>query len=84
LPPYNKLNMHLSILGTAAVSLLASLSSASPTQSDNQLPFLATDNSVTPSASSPVYKNNNATYGPVPKEEQLSSVEYLEIAPSSF
>ncbi|KAI1744723.1 hypothetical protein F4680DRAFT_443995 [Xylaria scruposa] len=26
--------------------------------------------------------NNNVTYGPVPKEEQLFQVEFLEIAPS--
>lgn len=26
--------------------------------------------------------HNNATYGPVPKDEQLFSVEFLEIAPT--
>jgi hypothetical protein len=26
--------------------------------------------------------NNNATYGPVPKAEQLMQVEFLDIAPS--
>ncbi|KAH8747102.1 hypothetical protein BGZ57DRAFT_181977 [Hyaloscypha finlandica] len=29
-----------------------------------------------------VYGHNNATYGPVPEDEQLFSVEFLEIAPT--
>ena len=70
----------------AAVSLLASVSSTSPTRSETQLPFLtAANNADTLSRTfSRVYGSNNATYGPVPKEEQLFQIEFLEIAPSPF
>ena len=30
------------------------------------------------------YGTNNATYGPVPKADQLFDIEFLEIAPSPF
>jgi hypothetical protein len=80
--------MRRSITWLAATTLLASLSSStSPTRGEHQLPFLAAaDNadSLSSGTSSRVYGNNNATYGPVPKEEQLFHIEYLEIAPSPF
>jgi hypothetical protein len=83
--PIDKPNMRRSISLLAATSLLASLSSTSPTRSEHQLPILADDNANTlPSNSSRVYGNNNATYGPVPRQEQLFQIEYLEIAPSPF
>jgi hypothetical protein len=84
--PINKPNMLRSISWLAATTLLASLSSTSPTRGEHQLPFSADDNANTllPSNSSRVYGNNNATYGPVPREEQLFQIEYLEIAPSPF
>lgn len=69
----------------AVVLYSASISSASLTPSEHQLPFLADNNAkALPSNSSRVYGNNNATYGPVPREEQLFQIEFLEIAPSPF
>lgn len=37
---------------------------------------------VTSGTAGPVYGNNNATYGPVPRSEQIFEIESLEIAPS--
>jgi hypothetical protein len=82
-PLYRPLSKMRWLLRALAVVLCSA--SKSPTHDEHQLPFLADDNANTlPSKSSRVYGNNNATYGPVPEEEQLFKIEFLEIAPSPF
>jgi hypothetical protein len=50
----------------------------------SQAPFKPTDELVSPEAAGRVRGMNNATYGPAAEEDQLLSIEFLEIAPSPF
>lgn len=59
------------------VICIAALVGAQPVQ---QEPLLSTENIM--AQPDKVFGHNNATYGPVPKEDQLFSVEFLEIAPT--
>lgn len=54
-------------------------------QGDNrQLPSKSPGKLISPDQADRPYGTNNATYGPVPKAEQLFDIEFLEIAPSPF
>ncbi|KAK4987767.1 hypothetical protein LTR50_004420 [Elasticomyces elasticus] len=49
---------------------------------DEQQPLVHVDSMATSETALRVPGTNNATYGPVPKTEQIFYVEFLEIAPS--
>lgn len=67
-------NMFLSIALLSFLTCLGSPRTLSNTRSDQQQLF---SNEL-----SRPWGTNNATYGPVPEVEQLSKIEWLEIAPS--
>ena len=51
---------------------------------NSQVPFKPKEELISPKAAGHVRGTNNATYGPVPEEDQLIEIEFLEIAPSPF
>ncbi|KAH7356817.1 hypothetical protein BKA65DRAFT_215444 [Rhexocercosporidium sp. MPI-PUGE-AT-0058] len=70
----NRLVLHFLLLSVAS---LATIVQANPQQK-----HLSIMKTMADSEAEKVPGHNNATYSPVPKEEQLFSVEFLEIAPT--
>jgi hypothetical protein len=65
----------------ASILSLASFCTPWHTQDNGQVPFNELESLERPGY---VRGTNNATYGPVPKPDQLMNIEFLEIAPSPF
>lgn len=64
----------------AALAALDIVATASPII--QQQPLTQAEAMATPEGALKVPGHNNATYGPVPKADQLFEIEFLEIAPS--
>jgi hypothetical protein len=77
-------DMHSPVTSLGAACCFAVLSKASPTQDVLRRPFTGTEAVRRLEAPIRVPGTNNATYGPVPKIDQLFQIEFLELAPLPF
>jgi hypothetical protein len=66
----------------AFIITLASFCTPWHTQDNGQVPFKGIHELESLEHPDHVRGTNNATYGPVPKSDQLINIEFLEIAPS--
>ncbi len=66
----------------AGLGVLASI--FSPHSQTDQKPFRTTSTIFEPDRYLQVPGTNNATFGPVPRSEQLFEIEFLSIAPSPW
>lgn len=71
-------------LALLVLSLAGYCTSLSVQGDNRQLPLKSPGKLISPNQADRPYGTNNATYGPVPKAEQLFDIEFLEIAPSPF
>lgn len=65
-------------------SCLTSFGTALRSRDGHQLPLTTATNMTISEPPKRIYGTNNATYGPVPEDEQFFKIEFLEIAPSPF
>jgi hypothetical protein len=82
--PPEKLSMKLLLIHTLSLCALGTAVATNPALISGfqqvRLPLIAVMADTERTAKVP--GNNNATYGPVPKAEQLLDIEFLDIAPS--
>jgi hypothetical protein len=76
--------MKLLLIQTLSLCALGTALAASPTHisESRQIRLASVAVMVDTEPTIKVPGNNNATYGPVPKAEQLLKIEFLDIAPS--